>query len=344
MTYTNTFYFQRLIQIGGIETFLYNIAKKYGAEKDITIFYSEADIYQLERIERYTRCIKYTGQKVKTKRAFFNYNIDPINSFEADEYIQIVHGDYKALGVRAQTHPKITRYIAVSKHVAEQFKALTGFDCEVSYNPVAETKPRKVLRLISATRLSSEKGGDRMIKLADELKAKDIPFTWDVYTNIKHDFGSVFSMREPTLDIIDYIADADYLVQLSDSEGYGYSVVEALTVGTPVIVTDLPVFKEIGVNKSNGFMLPLDMSDIPTEAIYKGLPEFTYKAKADKWGKLLGSEKSTYEAEKKSTVEVRATQDYFDMEMGRMVTRGEEYEVPYMRALKLMKYNVAERR
>ena len=50
MTYTNTFYFQRLIQIGGIETFLYNIAKKYGADKDITIFYSDADIYQLERI------------------------------------------------------------------------------------------------------------------------------------------------------------------------------------------------------------------------------------------------------------------------------------------------------
>ena len=43
MTYTNTFYFQRLIQIGGIETFLYNIAKKYGAEKDITIFLQEKE-------------------------------------------------------------------------------------------------------------------------------------------------------------------------------------------------------------------------------------------------------------------------------------------------------------
>jgi glycosyltransferase involved in cell wall biosynthesis len=46
----------------------------------------------------------------------------------------------------------------------------------------------------------------------------------------------------PRLDIRDYIADADYLVQLSDTEAWSYSVLESLSLGTPVITTPIPCF------------------------------------------------------------------------------------------------------
>ena len=40
---TNLFYFKQLNVIGGIETFFYNLVRKYGKDYDITILYREAD-------------------------------------------------------------------------------------------------------------------------------------------------------------------------------------------------------------------------------------------------------------------------------------------------------------
>jgi hypothetical protein len=42
---------------------------------------------------------------------------------------------------------------------------------------------------------------------------------------------------QPELNIRNYIADADYTVQLSDTEAYCYTMIESLLLKTPVIVT-----------------------------------------------------------------------------------------------------------
>ena len=54
-------------------------------------------------------------------------------------------------------------------------------------------------------------------------------------------------MMKPELDIRDYIADADYLIQLSDTESYAYSIVEAACLGTPIIATKMPVLDEMNI-------------------------------------------------------------------------------------------------
>ena len=64
-----------------------------------------------------------------------------------------------------------------------------------------------------------------MIKLAKELSDKKIPFEWHVFTNKSDIDSDFFIARKPKLNIINDIAEADYLVQLSDSEGYCYSIV-----------------------------------------------------------------------------------------------------------------------
>ena len=79
MVYKNIFYFKKICRIGGTEQFLYEIAKKYN-DYDITVFYDEADIFQLNRLRKYIRCKKrIPKEKVICERAFFNFNIEMLD-------------------------------------------------------------------------------------------------------------------------------------------------------------------------------------------------------------------------------------------------------------------------
>ena len=332
---TNLFYFKKLNCIGGIETFFYEMAKKYGKTHDITILYKDGDPAQVKRLAEMVRVRKYRdGEIVHCKRAFCAFNTDILDYIKADEYYQMLHGDYRKLGVVPQQHDNITEWVACSEIVRDAYASVTGKVATVSYNPFTPEKPKKALRLVSATRLTPDKGFNRMEILAERLEQEGIPFTWDVYTDMHRGVKSPnIVLREPRLDILPFIADADYFVQLSDAEGYCYSVVEALSVGTPVIVTDFEVTKEIGVvNGKNGFVLPMDMSEIPVSAIYKGLKKFTYKAPEDKWGELLLPVAPDYEEQMKQIVKVQCKRIYLDLEMNRMVEAGEEWECTRRRA------------
>lgn len=108
----------------------------------------------------------------------------------------------------------------------------------------------------------------------------------------------------------------------------------------PVIITDLPVLKELGVNHGNGFILDFDMSNLDVHEIYEkaGKFKFEYQPKKDIWGELLTDVKSTYEEEKNMKYRVRATSKYqynddYDLELSRIYGRnyvprpGEEWDV-----------------
>ena len=178
----NIFYFRRINSIGGIETFFYYLAKKY-ENNDITIYYETGDTEQINRLKKYVRVRQYHGEKIKCDKAFFNFNLDIINNVDAKEYIQIAHGDYKAMKLKPNTHPKITKYLGVSKQVCETYKEITGYDTELCYNPIELEKPKRVLNLISATRLTPEKGKRRIKKLATLLENAGIPYIWTIFTD-----------------------------------------------------------------------------------------------------------------------------------------------------------------
>lgn len=329
----NVFYFWHINVIGGIETFFYEMVKKYSDDHDITIVYRTGDEEQIRRLKKYVRVKKYNGETLECEKCFFNFNLDIIDNVKSKEYIQIIHGDYKAMGMKPNTHPKITKYICVSKIVAESFKEMTGFDSKVIYNPIIVEESRKILFLLSATRLSKEKGKDRMIKLGEELNKAGIPYLWLVFTNDTNAINNPNIVYvKPRQDIRDYIAKADYLVQLSDNEGYCYSVVEALSVGTPVIVTDMPVMKEIGVNKDNGFILDFNLSNLNIEEIYNKKFDFKYEPKVDTWDKELIKSKSKYKEEKDMRYLVEALNTYEEKKiedgvLKRIPKAGEQFEV-----------------
>lgn len=310
--YTNIFYFDRLNKIGGVETFFYEIAKKF-CDNDITVFYSYGDLKQIQRLKKLIRVVKYTGQKIKCKKAFFNYNLRPIENIQAERYYEIIHANYKDLGINPNVHPKIDEYIGVSQSVCDAFTELTGLPCTLCYNPITIEKPKKVLYLISATRLTREKGKDRILKLAKALDDAEIPYIWTIFTNdtkeIKH---PRIIFMEPQLNIRDYIAKSDYTVQLSDTEAYCYTMIESLLLNVPVIITPWACLKELNITNEYGFILPFDMSNIPVEEIYNKEFNFKYNLKLDIWDKLIASSKSTYKEELESKYVVEALKTYQD--------------------------------
>ena len=332
---TNLFYFNTINNIGGVETFFWNLARKYGKKYDITILYRNGDPEQVRRLSDYVRVRKYReGEIVRCKRCFTAFNCDLLDMIEAEEYYQILHGDYRSLGVIPDRHPKIQHFIAVSDVVKNAYQDITGEIPEVCHNPVIVDKPKKVLRLVSATRLTPDKGWNRMEELAYILEQSGIPFVWDVYTNQSKTVTSLnIKLHHSRLDILDYIAGADYFVQLSDGEGYCYSVVESLSVGTPVIVTDFPVAREIGViDGVNGFIIPMDMSKVPVRAIYKGLKKFSYTPLDDEWDKFLINVPPDWEEEMNQKVMVRCRRMYFDIELQKMMNFGDEWETTRKRS------------
>ena len=337
----NLIYFAHINSIGGVETFFYNLAVNY-SDRDILVVYRTGDDKQLERLRRLVRVVQFRGQKFKCKRAFFNYNADIISNVVADEYIQVIHADYKAQHLKPMYPKKITRYVGVSQHVCETFREVTGFDCELAYPPLVERKPDRVLHLVSATRLTAEKGGWRIKKLARALDDANIPYHWIIFTNAGSSTvssDSHISVRPPELDISDFVADADWLVQLSDTEAYCFSVVEALQLGTPVIVTKCQVYGEIGLDDSNSIMIDFDMKDIPIDRIYdrrRGASrrKFKYTPKSDGWSELLIDTPTTYDPDEPTRV--KAGMRFSDLECGVQRDINDEWGTTLSRADMLM--------
>lgn len=326
MMYKNILYFSYINKIGGVESFFYYLAKQY-KDYDITIIYKSGDREQIKRLRNYVRVVKYKGQEIECDKAFFNYSIDIIDNVKAKEYYQIIHADYKAQGLKPILNKKL-KYIGVSKLACDSFEELTGIKPILIYNPIEIDKPKKVLNLISATRLTKEKGKERIIKLGRLLNENNIPYIWTIFTDDINviDNPNIVYMK-PRLDITNYIANSDYLIQLSDNEAYCYSVVESLLVGTPVIVTDMPVMKEIGINKDNGFILDFDLNNVPIKEIYEKKFNFKYEPPKSEWDKYLQKGKSTYQEELKKVYKVEAIIEYDDLELKRRVIKGERFDV-----------------
>lgn len=326
----NVFYFKLINAIGGVESWLYYLSKLY---KNMVVYYKDGDPKQIERLSKNIEVHKYNGGVIKCENFFCMYNPDIINNVEAKEYINIIHSDYKEVHITPVVHEKFTKTIAVSKRVADSYKELTGIECEVIYNPVALDEPKPLLKLISATRLTREKGKERMKLLGSILDRYGVQYQWLIFTNDTKviDNENIVYMS-PRLNITSYIKDADYLVQLSDCEAYCYSVVESLMLGKPVIVTDLPVYKEIGIDETMSIKLPLDFKDFPVDKL-KTKWKFKYTPPKSEWDKYLDNE-TRYTPDTK--VMIKPKKSFTDIQKGEKVNMfTDPYEVDLPRAIYL---------
>jgi glycosyltransferase involved in cell wall biosynthesis len=311
------FYISNLNKIGGVEQWMYYIAKHYGHRKDFAVICDSGDKEQLRRLTKLCKVQYYNGEKIKCENAIFTYNFNIIDNVEAKNYFHFIHGNIEAVkkiypNMDMTAAPQITKQYSVSKITAEGYKNVYGIDTEVFYNIVDIDKPKKLtdqenpfynkkgLKLITTSRLIDEiKGFEYMETIAKKLKEQDIPFTWLCFSDKPAKAKDSFIFMKPELDITPYIQEADYLVQTSKDESYGYSLVISLCLGIPVITTDIPVLKELGVvDGFNGYVLKFDMSNLDINKIVNNKPTFqNYQPPMDfdKWEAILGEDTQGYE-------------------------------------------------
>lgn len=231
----------------------------------------------------------------------FNYGIDDIpENIQADKTYVILHCDYASLSEEYK-FDKTRKYIAVSEVTAKGMREKYGLDCiAVEGLLMKKPQPQRVYKFISSAHPAGAKGMSRICKLARLLKDRGIMFQWLVFYD-KDILSIGFKPKYPELiisntvphdEFVQYIKDADYVVQLSDNgEGFCCTIHEALLVGTPVLVTDIPVFRVVK-NGYNGYKLPLDMEGIDIDAILSKIPKGfyynnQYETIYNKWRTLL---------------------------------------------------------
>jgi len=329
----NIFYIRDFSELGGVETFIWELAKKY-YKYDIAVVYKSAHPNQLKRIKKLCPAYKHTDQKIKCKVAIINYDISIIDFIDEDAKIyQGIHGDYEnpAYKWAPPTHKKIYKYLGITKHVVESFKRLTGCEnVELCYNPLTIEKEDKPLILLSATRLSPIKGKDRMAKLADALDRQGVRYVWLVFTNDRDAINnpSIVYMK-PNLDIGRYFEIADYLIQLSDTEACSYSINEMLYRDKPVIVTPLPYLEEIGVKDGkNAYIVNFNCDNVDDVAKkMKKIPKFKFEKLKDRYDEIIVKGKSHYEEDLEKDVKVKCIRHggYTDLELKRLVKYDEEF-------------------
>lgn len=253
-----------------------------------------------------------------------------------------VHADYTqpCYSIMPQfKHPKIKKVFGITQYICDTLKNNFGVDAELCYNPLMLEPKQKRLTLISATRLSAIKGGKRMKALADALDFAGINYVWYVFTNDNDCINSdnVIFMQ-PRLDVSKWIAEADYLVQLSDTEACSYSIVEALSYGTKVIVTPLPYLDEMQINGANALILNFDLSNL-NEVVAKinNVTKVDWQMPQDIYGNYLAIGKSKFEEAKKKMLKIRVKNKFLDIKHNNALRKvGEEFIEDNTRAMDLI--------
>ncbi len=290
--YDVVIYRSELGSIGGIETWAINLAKRYGKTHKMAVAYGMGAHETIRDLAQHVETIKYAGQPIKTRTAIFCYDFMGFETCEAEEKIHAIHADYGVINLPIRIPEGVDKFVAVSETARQGFAQVSKNDSQVVYNPVEIGDTSKIIRLVSGTRLTSEKGLTRMVDLAHALDRLGVFYEWHIFTNYNQQkpFSPSVIFRSPTRKLLSYAKDADYLVQLSDTESYGFSIVESLAVGTPVVVTDIAVLPELGVSEKNAIIVPLEKAnyEVIAQKIANSKLKFSYTPPADKWDDIFG--------------------------------------------------------
>jgi hypothetical protein len=225
-----------------------------------------------------------------------------------------------------------------------------------------------MLRLVTISRISKEKGFERMLKFEQMLKDAKIDFIWNLYGDGTTRYAKAvlpkmkyINFKGVTDKPKEMVKQYDYLVQLSDTEGFPYSIYEAMQQKVAVISTDFPSIHEMITDGKNGFiinknLLNFDIQKITNVPVIKSFKE---KSTEQDWIKFIDmARKKRVQAEtkpvaKKETVEttkpatngivtVKVIRAYHDTELDKILPIGKKHKVTAQRAEQLLKAKVAE--
>lgn len=349
--HANIIYMPYISELGGIETYVYEMVKKYH-KLDIAVICKQCHITQRKKIEKYCRVYIHTNEQIECKVAIINYDqsIIPYINKEAKIY-QVFHADYSMpiYQDKPKLNDKITSYIAITEYLQDKMKDLLHTDnIMLCRNPLTIDDEKPII-IVSATRLHRYKGLDRMKLLSDELDRQGINYLWFVITGDIVNFKSknVICIRTRD-DIPKFLSMATYVCLLSDSEADSYTLKEALHRNIPIIVTPLPYLNEIGVkDNENAYIIDFNCTNIKdVVGKIKNVPKFNYKQMKDSYNKILAKDKSKYKSDEELKCFVKVKESvvyYYDMELQKDIYSTEgKYEVTKYRAKELVEAGVCE--
>lgn len=346
--------------IGGIESWIYYMCQNLYSYYNILLLFDSGNIIQLKRYNKYVEVEHRNRDKqyeCDTLLIASNWAEFPKN-IKYKKCITTIHSDYKYFNEQLRSNLTVVKQaneiICVSKQASDSIYELFKLKNKIIPNILGKKiKTNKILHLVSFTRLSIEKGYDRICYFVNILKNNNIKFDWKIFSDAEHwkidklNCPEVIFMK-PTLDVYDYMVDADYVVQLSDTEAFCYTVHESLQYGTPVIVTNINAFKDVVIDGYNGYKFELDMSNVDSNMLNKivnNIPkDFVYDESFEelkqKWFEVLGKPvKIDDNINHSSIVKLKVIENYYDVEIGKDMKIGDIIEVDKLRAYELTTIN-----
>ena len=228
--------------------------------------------------------------------------------------------------------PKFDKIVAVSKGVEDAFNDIYNLeeltsvitnliDTNKIKNKAAEKTDVKLspknINVVSVGRLHPMKGYDRLIEAIDKIKKEEqLPnnFILRIYGDgparadlekmiISKKLEKNVMLMGQTMNPYKYLKDSDLFILPSYYEPFGLVMVEAMTVGVPVLATKNAATSKIINNKENGYI-----TDNSTEGIYEGL---MYLIKHPEELKLYQKNLKKYQYENKEII--KSIEEVLDM-------------------------------
>lgn len=162
--------------------------------------------------------------------------------------------------------------ITVSNAVKNELTKITSKPIEVVYNAPFNIKGRNVPKdnnLLYIGRYEEYKNVEILIDAINELKKYKLVLAGDCSDSRKKDLLSR-SKNKNQINFVGVISDENYKKYLLDSfavvngsldEGFGLPIIEAMSVGCPVICSDTEIFREVA-GKAGLFFDPNDSNEL----------------------------------------------------------------------------------
>lgn len=208
----------------------------------------------------YSRLLKILCPKVKVVHTF--HGISDIYSSKVKYYMSLLIGRILA--------PMADKYIAVSNG-EKNMSLLRHFskanNTIVIYNGIdnniitKENKSSNIIQFITLSRFDYQKNMSLMYRIAKKVNNLPIHFVWvgdgddrnKLEMEAKEDNLKI-SFTGFTEKPMDYLCQADWYISTSRFEGLPYALIEASSIGLPILATNVKGNNEVVKNGYNGFL------------------------------------------------------------------------------------------
>ena len=290
-------------KIGGIETANMSIAKAF-QDRNIVFVFGSGDTDQIMALGKYHDVIIDDGHQTYDVDVciFTNYDSAPaiMDRVHARKIYQQIHADFYALKQMPQwrnftwkPNPRTSAILSVSETAQKGLQRAFQLDSIVVPNILSKRDSRPTV-FMSLTRATPEKGVDKLVALLRHFDEANKDYVLFLCSSIEQgeDSDQLYLRENPRVVTVqptpyaqELLRAADYLIQLSYNESYCYSVREALQLGVPCIVSDIPELRKLIQNGKNGYIYH-DGDDI--EPFFKRLtPKPREEEISPLWEKVL---------------------------------------------------------